>query len=412
VLSASGGKTLLYINRYTANAEPESSSRLIDSLTFTAPGTSFLLARSEDLSKIILIGFEYGHAFSPRLHCILFDDDWKTIYHSTMEHPYFTQPCIQDDDVSFPAESFDNLPVKLANSGDWLMASASRTNRNYLLFHMYNDGKSLYYQEIPLSPYYTVEDVAMSIDNAQRGMSVGLLSRYRNTSLKNVEVSHYSLTQTRFDFDSSYSFNSLTGRLESQNLSNESFIPVPGQGYMLFREFGRPKDPANRQAPDVDPWDPVYLMAGFPAREDQATRTGNDAYAYRTGLRSIRSVFSRGNLTMFYFPAKKKDSTWSGMISTEQTTELNLPSLSYLVFPLRNKVFIIYNSQFRNSEELSTTTALNVSGQPTGDALIFWKMNRTLNFQESRRISAEEVAVPFRNGQQSGFAIVRLIRDG
>jgi|SRR6185312_14485211 len=408
VLSASGGKTYIYINCYDANAAAESSSRLIDSFSFSAPGTSFLLARSEDLSKIILIGFEPGHSFSPRLHTILLNNDWKVIYHSVLEHPYFTQPCIQDDDVSFPAESFDNLPVKLANNGEWLMASASRTNRNYLLFHIYNDGKSFYYQEIQLSPFYSMEDIAMSIDNVHQGMSVGLLSRYRNTSLKNVEVTHYSMTQTRFDFDSSYRFNSIGGRLESQNLSNESFISVPGQGYMLFREFGRRKDPENRQIPDIDPWDPVYLMAGFPARVEHSTPANDNAYARNGGLQGIRSVFNRGNLTMFYFPAKKKDSTWSGMISTEQTTELNSPSLSYLVFPVKNKLFIVYNSKFRNSDELSTTTVLKVNGQPTGDALIFWKMNRVMDFQQYRRISSDEVAVPYRNNQQTGFAIIRL----
>jgi hypothetical protein len=409
ILSGSGGKTNIYINRYEVNNTDQGRSRLIDSFSFAASGTSFLLARSEDRSKIILIGFETSHSPSSRIHTILFNDDWKVLYHTILEHPYFTQPCIQDDDISFPAESFDNLPVKLANNGEWLMASTSRTNRNYLLFHIYNDGKSFYYQEIPLSPYYNMEDIAMSIDNAHQGMSVGLISRYRNTSLKNVLVTHYSMTQTRFDFDSSYQFNSLAGRIKDQNLSNESFISIPGQGYMLFKEAGRQKKPGDQQPPDIEPWDPVYMLANFSTGEEHSTRSGSsNAYLYSRGLQGGRSVFNRGNLTMFYFPAKKQDSTWSGMISTEQTTELNSPSLSYLVFPVRNKVFIIYNSQFRTSAQLGTTTALQLNGQPTDDALIFWKMDRTLNFQQSRRISEDEVAVPFWNNQQNGFAILKL----
>ena len=119
------------------------------------------------------------------------------------------------------------------------MASESVTNLNYLLFHIYGDGKSFYYQEIPLSPYYNMEEMAMSINNADQEMSVGLLSRYGNTSLKNVQVSHYSMTQNHFDFDSTYQFNTLANRLNNQSLSNESFISIPGEGYMLFREYGR-----------------------------------------------------------------------------------------------------------------------------------------------------------------------------
>lgn len=409
VLSASGEKTYITINRYRANDPVESSSHLIDSLSFTAPGSNFLLARSEDLSKIILIGFEPVNSFSPRMHTILFNDDWEVLYHTTLEHPYFTQPCIQDDDVSFPAESFDNLPVKLADNGEWLMASTSRTNRNYLLFHFYNDGSSFYYQEIPLSPYYHMEDIAMSIDNRRQGMSIGLLSRYRNTSLKNVEVFHYSMAQTRFDFDSSYPFNALSGRLTNQNLSNESFISIPGQGYMLFKEYGRPEEGlGSPQLPDIEPWDPVFLTANFSSRENPGNGVNSNGYTRSRGLQGIRSVFSRGNLSMFYFPANRADSTWSGMINAEQTTELNAPSLSYLVFPVRNKVYIVYNSRLPNTDEFSASTALNTNGQPTDDALIFWKMNRTLNFQQAHRISTDEVAIPYRNEQQTGFAIIRL----
>jgi hypothetical protein len=408
VLSGANGKTKLFLNRYSANETQESNSRLLDSLPFSAPGTRFLLARSEDLSKILFIGFEFRPEQSPRLHTILFDSDWKTLYHSFLEHPYFTQPCIQDDFISFPAESFDNLPVKLANNGEWLMASSSRTNANFLLFHINGDGKNFNYREIPLSPYFNMEDIAMSVDNEHQEMSVGLLSRYRNTSLKNVQVSHYSMAQNRFDFDSSYHFNTLASRLKNQNLSNESFISIPGEGYMLFKEYGRLENPADQPAPDIDQWDPVFLLANFAAKENSLSELTKNGYSQRKGLQGIRSVFDRGNLTMFYFPIKPEDSTWSGIITSEQTTELNSPSLSYLVFPVKSKVYIIYNSILRSTDEFSTATTLNIRGEPTDDALIFWKMNRTLNFQESRRISTEEVAVPYVKNQQNGFAVVRL----
>jgi hypothetical protein len=409
VLCEEPGKTKIFLNQYTAREIPESSSRLIDSFSFSAAGSHFLLVRSEDGSKMLLIGFESRPEQNPRIHTILFDANWKIRYHTVLEHPYFTQPCIQDDFISFPAESFDNQPVKLANSGEWLMAGASRTNRNFLLFHLYNDGQSFCDQEIPLSPYYNMEDIAMSIDNEHQEISLGLLSGYRNTTLKNVQVSHYSMIRNRFDFDSAYHFNTLASRLKNQNLHNESFISIPGEGYMLFKEYGRMETNGEDQPrPNPDIWDPVFLAANFSGPENSLSQLHTDGYTQRKGLQGIRSVFNRGNLTMFYFPLKPADSTWSGMINTSQTTELNSPSLSYLVFPVKNKVFILYNNLIRSADELGTTTTLNVKGQETDDALIFWKMNRSLHFQDARRISTGEVAVPFSNNLQNGFAIIHL----
>jgi hypothetical protein len=405
-LTAAPGRTDIFITRYNVQ-EAAGRSRLVDSIPFSAPGSRFLLLRSEDLSKTLLIGFETSGDL-PALHTILFDADWHVLYHTVLQHPYFSQPCIQDDDIAFPAESFDNLPVKLADNGDWLMAAPSRTNRNYLFFHIYNDGKSFYYREIPLSPFYSMEDIAMSVDNPNQTMSIGLLSGYRNTSLKNVEVTRYSLAQTRFEFDSSYHFNTLAGRLGNQSLSNASFVAIPGEGFMLFKEYGRSVDTRDQQPLQVEPGDPVFLLAGF-SGSDLSTRLSPDGYAYRKGLQGIRSIFNRGNLSMFYFPLNRKDSTWSGIINSAQTTELNLPALSYLVFPVRDKVYILYNSLLRNADEFSTTTALDLQGRPTGDALIFWKMNRIMDFQQSRRISEAEVAVPFRNGHGAmGFAVIRM----
>lgn len=409
ILCPAGGKTKVVINRYPADNASEIKSRLVDSFPFSAPGSRFLLVRSEDRSKVLLVGFEISSEGVPRLHTILFDEGWNILYHTILEHPYFTQPCIQDDFVSLPAESFDNLPIKLANNGQWLMASPSITSLNYLLFHIYGDGKSFYYQEIPLSPLYNMEDIAMSMDNERQEMSIGLLSRYRNTSLKNVQVSHYSLTRNRFDFDSSYQFNSLAGRLRNQNLSNESFISVPGEGYMLFKEYGRPEDSRDLLAPDMDPWDPVLMLANFSAPENDASQLNQNGYTLKKGLQGIRSVFNRGNMTMFYFPVNRQDSTWTGIINTEQTTELNSPSLSYLIFPVKNKVYIVYSNRIRDSDEFSATTALSMNGQPTDNTLIFWKIDRTPDFQQAHRISSDEVAVPYRNNQQCGFAIIRLM---
>jgi hypothetical protein len=51
---------------------------------------------------------------------------------------------------------------------------------------------------------------------------------------------------------------------------------------------------------------------------------------------------------------------------------------------------------------------LNKNGRVTEDALVFWKIKKNLNFQHSHRFSENEVAVPYKNNPQSGFAIIRL----
>ncbi|HVY75247.1 MAG TPA: hypothetical protein VG890_10475 [Puia sp.] len=411
VLSAVDGGTGIFVNRYSAGTDNDYLSMSVDRLPFTVNPSGVLLIRSADLSRVLLLAFEPGEMPEQRLHTILFNADWKMIYHTVIEHPYFSQPCIQDDDIAFPGESFDNLPVKLANDGSWFMASPSRTNRNFLFFHIGPNGTNIEYREIPLSPGYTMEDIAMSIDNEQQSMSVGLLSGYRHTTLKSVAVTRYSMTNDRFEFDSCYHFNSLAGRLKNQNLSNAAFMAISDEGYMLLKEYGRPVDASLEQTTDLEPGDPVYFMAAFSEQQAIATRHDYNDYAYRNGLQGVQSIFNRGNLSMYYFPVNRSDSSWSGTINTEQTTELNNPALSYLVFPVHRKIFFIYNSPLTRSGETSTTTTLDRRGQPTGDALIFWKLNRTMDFQQARRISAGEVAVPFHNGGQRGFAILRLMVD-
>jgi len=92
----------------------------------------------------------------------------------------------------------------------------------------------------------------------------------------------------------------------------------------------------------------------------------------------------------------------------EQHAEINNPDLSYLLMPAKNKLYLIYNSQDGSSDPLATTTTLNTHGETTGDALVFWKMDKMLNFQNARRFTADEVVVPYLNNQRPGFAIIRL----
>ena len=189
-------KTKIFWNRSRLNENAYTPAQLIDSLPFSANASAFLLVRSEDQSKILLVAFENSDELNPCPRT-LFDSDWNPIYHQVISKSLFSQPCIQDDEIGFPAESFDNLPIKLANNGEWLMASPSRISHNFSLFHACANGSDYYFREIAVSPYYKMEDIAMSIDNDRQEMSVGFCQRIQNTSLKNVQVCNYSMKQGR-----------------------------------------------------------------------------------------------------------------------------------------------------------------------------------------------------------------------
>ncbi len=407
IITSSAKKTKIICSRFRVDEISDTRPRLIDSLPFSTGASGFLLVRSEDQSKILLVAFENTETEITRVHALLFDSNWNPIYHQVISRELFSQPCIQDDEIGFPAESFDNLPIKLANNGEWLMASPSRISQNFSLFHACANGSDYYFREIPVSRYYKMEDIAMSIDNDQQEMSFGLLSGYSNTTLKNVQICNYSMKQGRFDFDSSYHFNTQVRDIKNKNLSHESFIAVPGGGYMFLKEYGSPFEFNKPVTPFLNNWETAYLLANY-SETNPGKEQVKQGYTLNRGLSPIPFVRNRGDLNLFYFPAISKDSTWSGILDMEQHAESNNPDLSYLLIPIKNKLYIIYNSLDGYADPLATTTTLNMHGQATDDALIFWKINKMLNFQQSHRFSADEVAVAYMNNQQNGFAIIRL----
>ncbi len=405
VLAISSGKSKLVCGRFYPDGEIK--NLMPDSLPFAADPSAVLLIRSEDQSKILFIAFENTDEVYTRLHVILFDENWNPFYHRVISDSLFSQPCIQDDEIGFPGESFDNLPVKLANNGEWLMVGPSRISRNFTLFHSCANGMDYQFREIPVSPFYKVEDLAMEIDNDKQEMSVGLLSRYKNSSLKNVRITNYSISQGRFDFDTSYRFNAQQQDTRNKNLSHESFVAVPGGGYMLMKEYGVPISSDKTELPFIENSEAVYLLANYTETYTVANSM-QQGYTLNPGLRPIPFVRNRGDLNIFYFPAVSKDSLWSGILDMEQQAESNSPDLSYLMIPDKNKLYIIYNSLEGTSDPMATTTTLNRHGQTTGDALVFWKLNKILNFQQAHRFAVDEVAIPYLNNRQNGFAIIRL----
>lgn len=407
MMTSSDDQTRLICSRFYNDPLKEKEIRILDSLPFLSDPSSALLVRSEDHSKILFIAFENSDEYSTKVHAILFDANWNPIYHRMIAHSLFAQPCIQEDEIGFAGESFDDLPIKLANNGEWLMAAPSRIIHNFTLFHACPNGSEYQFRDLPVSPFYKMEDIAMSINNEKEEMSVGLLSGYLKTSLKNVHITNYSISQGRFDFDTSYRFNTQVRDARNKNLSHERFIAVPGGGYMLLKEYGVPLESDKPENPFIGNPEAAYLLANY--TEANAGKADlEEGYHLNHGLSPIPLIRNRGDLNLFYFPAVSKDSTWSGTLMMEQQAENNNPDLSYLIVPDKDKLYIIYNNVDGSVNPIATNTTLNRRGQPTGDALVFWKMNRQLNFQLAHHFAADEMAIPYIHNQQNGFAIIRL----
>jgi hypothetical protein len=112
----------------------------------------------------------------------------------------------------------------------------------------------------------------------------------------------------------------------------------------------------------------------------------------------------RGDLSMYYFPSGRGDSSWSGMISQEQITELNSPNLSYLIVPLQDRLFCLYNSFVHNDQLYAASTVLNRKGQ----GVLFWGLKAPLDFQRSRQVAKDQVVIPYQRFNRPGFAVVEL----
>lgn len=409
ILSAAQQQTDVQLRRYAADGRLLADS-IVANFPFNETGNSFILTVSADKTKILLLGFEPVPASAPKLHAIIFDDNWKKISSHVYIQPFITQPLIQDDFFCFPSAA-NNAPVQLANNGEWLMAAPSRTSNNFLLLHFDGQTANMSYKEIILPSLYKMEDIALSVNNEKGEAFAGILSAYRQTANKNVHVTHYSFSGDAFDFDSSYRFSTLAGtRAKENNLVRENFIAVPDMGFILLKEYGRTfngwyQNNNNDRLPDAE-----LLLTGNPAANTPARFPFNaNGYSRFSNSGAARDNHSRGDLSLFYFPGRPSDSCWSGFINKKQITELNAPTLSYLFVPLPDKLVLMYNSVEREEFPYGSTLALDAQGNQVDEReLISWKSDQSLLFQQALQITKNEVAVPYERTQQKGFAIIRF----
>ena len=392
---------VVLLNRYSNAGEKDTAAPLLCSFPGNMKGGDFLLVRSQDKNKILLLGFETVPDTTMKIHTYLFDKNWNTLSKNILQDRHFTRPFIQYDFINYPLEHFTSCPVKLTNNGEWLMLSSARINLGSLLFHFIPGNKKFELKEIRLPKNSTVQDVCLSLSNDKRNVLAGVLSQYRSPLSKSVRMLHYSLDTCKVLYDSVYKFNTIAAtKTTSKTIYEEYFMAMPGKGFLLLKEYGRSYDEKYTEEDLVKEEDVNYNLPGkIPFNKNEYTRYNH--------LAGTKELYDRGDLSMYYFSATGKDSCWSGILNKEQARDLKGGNLSYVFLPSDDKLFFLYNS-FRRQDETGSSTILDINGNPLNEGLIYWSIRSTLLFQYARQISDKEIAVPYERNARNGFAIVKL----
>jgi hypothetical protein len=398
-------KIMVTLHRYTADGNKYDTGRIVAEFPPKMKSEDFLLIRSQDKTKILLLCFEAITDSAQKLHALLFDKNWNLVYQLNYSDPNISKPLVQYDLVDNPLEDYNSVPIKLSDNGDWLMMVSSATSNNYVLFHFKGADAGPDCQEIKLAAADRVEDLGLYFDNETGQGFAGILSGTRRPGTKNVRIAHYTLDNFHLDFDTSYFFNSLAAdKNRNENMFEEYFLTVPGRGFMFLKEYGKILPPGiyknENDQPDPDDSNQYSFTHNDFWNKDDYTRYDN--------LAGTGKNFDRGDLTLYYFPALSNDSCWSGIINKEQVTELGRSYLSYVFLPRQDKLFFLYNSFFKNEYQYGSATVLDEKGNPLNEGLEYWKINNTLVFQKARQISSDELAIPYVKDMRNGFAIVRF----
>ncbi|HEY1872441.1 MAG TPA: hypothetical protein VGG71_15360, partial [Chitinophagaceae bacterium] len=308
--------------------------------------------------------------------------------------------------INYPLEDYNSGLIKLANDGEWIMVS-SGFSRNYLLFYFNGMDEKFVYKEIKLPSSVAVEDAGLYFDNEKQEGFAGILSSARTSAIKNVKLVHYSLTNFKIDFDTSYLLNTLAGKkIKNENIFEEYFMTVPGKGFLLLKEYGRTL--SYNEDEELKRNDYSFNEPDGSAAHEAPGIFNKDDYTRYDNLAGTRNNFDKGDLSLYYFPAKNTDSCWSGIINKEQITELGHSYLSYVFLPKQDKLFFLYNSVYRNSDRYSSSTVLDQKGNPVNEGVEYWQIHDTMIFQKARQISESELAIPYERNARNGFAIIHL----
>ena len=323
-------KILALLNRYTPDGNLSSREDTVAEFPARLKCGDFILVRSQDKGKILLLGFETIPESPPTLHAILYDKDWNLICRTEYTNRNISKPLVQYDLIEYPLEDYNSASIKLGNNGECLMVVSSGTNHNYILSRLNAAEGGFSYKEIKLPSNCSVEDAGIYFDNGKQEGFAGILSRVKTSAIKNIRVIHYTLGDFRIDRDTSYALNTLAGnKMKNENIYEEYFMTVPDKGFLFLKEYGRTFSSEGDGETNIEG---EYANGREKSFNKPLPETFNkDEYTRYDNLAGIRSNFDRGDLTLYYFPAKCNDSCWSGIINKEQVTESG-NFLSFLCF--------------------------------------------------------------------------------
>jgi hypothetical protein len=400
-------KIIAVLNRYAGDGSAFERKDTIGYFPRQMKCEDFLMVRSQDKSKTLLLAFEPVPESPPKLHALLFDKNWNIIKKTVYSNPNISKPMVQYDVVDYPVEDYSSAPIKVGNDGQWLMTVPSNTNRNYLLFHFRGLDESFTSKEIKV-PSTAIEETGLYLSNERQEGSVGILSRVHVSAVKNVRVANYSLTDCQFISDTSYSFNTLgANKVRNENMFEEYFMTVPGKGFLFLKEYGKMFS-YEADGDDINTGGGELGAIRKGHNDVNSSLINKNDYTRYNNLAGTRNNFDRGDLTFYYLPAKSNDSCWSGIINKQQVTELGSSYLSYVFLPRSDRLFFLYNSFYKNRDQYSSATVLDQRGNPLNEGVEYWKINNTLVFQRARQISENELAIPYEKNSRNGFAIIHL----
>lgn len=402
IFKKSLNKTSIVVNRFTQDG----NEALRNAHLFDFPGEmtleDILVSRSPDGTKILLLGFVPSAGATPYVYARVYTRDWVLLHETVNKEGNLLQPFVQYEVTEHVLESTDASPIKLTNSGDWLMVAPARLRRSFVLCHFKKDS-SLVQMDVAQPQGPGIEYCNLSVEEG-RDAYIGILENL-TPSDKKVRIMQYSLTQNRLSYDTSYSFSvPNTFKKQVQYLSEEVFMQIPGKGFMYMKEYGRRYF--------ITFFDELVMLdyeQEYAARSSRAgkLKINKNEYTLNPDFGENKK-FERGDLSVRYFPFRPTDTCWSGLLHVEQTTHLRYSDLSYACVPSGDKIIFLYNSLAKNMHKVGSTTVLDHKGQPVDEGFIFWRSTNVLDFQNLRLINPGELAVPYnRNGIQ-GFAIIHF----
>ncbi len=403
VFAKSLNKTTVLVNRFA----PSGDGAVKHAQLFDYPAAmeleDILVTRSPDRSKILLLGFVRGTSLTPDMYARVYTRDWELLHEIIYKEGKLVQPFIQYDRTEYLFESSDASPIKIINSGDWLMVAPARGRNNLVLCHFKNEDSSFVQMDVQQSRSDVFEFCSLSVQEGREAY-LGILENITPTDRK-LRMMQYSLAEDSLGYDTTYSFNLPNSFKNQEYQYEEEFIQIPGKGFMYMKEYGRPYY--------IDGWGEKIMLdneQGYAAYSNDPGKLkfNNNEYTRYSDLSATKRKFERGDLSVKYFPFNASDTSWGGLIHVEQATQLRYADLSYACVAAGDKIIFLYNSLAKNEHKVSSSLILDHKGKFIEDGVIFWRPANVLNFQKAKLIHPGELFVPFDRNISQGFSIIRF----